>query len=455
MRLSNILVFGFVGGIFFIHPCGGTPEDVVVPPHRILPPESDPSPLRVAPDRADWTYPLGAPAHFEVRFNLEPYPAGGVPIRYQLGPDMLEGPEKEAVVPPEGLKLPVTPPAQAGFVRCLVHANLEGKPVKQLATAAFAPAQIRPTQAEPADFESFWAEQKAALAKVPPDYRLEPAPALSSEKVEAFYLSFQNVGGWPGPSRFYGVLCVPKGPGPFPAVVNFPGAGVRPYTGNTGLTQKGIITLQVGIHGIPVNLVKEVYDQLHTGALDNYNRFNLDNRNTYYFRRVYLGCLRAADYLTTHPKWDGKNLLAMGGSQGGQLAIMTAALDPRITGVAASYPAYSDVCGYLHGRAGGWPGLFRPTASGGTNDLPVEPKLATTGYYDTVNFARRLKVPGIYFQGYNDVVCPPTAFFAMYNSILPPKELILAPERGHAWSSTHQAPMEEWACRALGLPPSR
>ncbi len=430
---------------------GTSQAQLAVPDARILPIELAATPLKVTPDRADWTYVSGAQASFRITLDLSPYPAEGVSIRYKLGPEMLEGPEKSALVPAGGLVLPVTAPTESGFVRCSVTATLEGKPVTVLATMGFAPEQIKPTQTAPADFDSFWATQKAALAKVEPDYRLDPAPDLSSATVEAFYLSFQNVGGWPGPSRIYGVLCVPRREGSFPAVLSVPGAGVRPYTGNRGLAEKGVITLQIGIHGIPVNLPKEVYDGLHRGALDNYNRFNLDNRNAYYFRRVYLGCLRAADYLTTLPKWDKKNLVVMGGSQGGQLSIMTAALEPRVTALAASYPAYSDVSGYLHGRAGGWPGLFRPIAGGGVNDAPVEPKLFTSTYYDTLNFARRLRVPGIYFQGYNDVVCPPTSVFAVYNTITAPKQLVLGLEHGHAWSATQQAPMDAWVYQHLGI----
>lgn len=417
---------------------------------RILPIADSSSPVRVIPDRADWTYALGERAEFRIAVEVSPYPAGGFPILYKLGPDMLEGLEKPVRVPKDGLVLPVEPPAQPGFVRCIVKAVVDGKEVTQSATIGYAPWDIKPTQTEPEDFDQFWTEQKAALAKIPPDYRLEPAPALSSEKAEAFYLSFQNVGGWPGPSRFYGVLCVPRGKGPFPAVLVAPGAGVRPYTGSLAMAEKGAITLQVGIHGIPLNLPAEAYDMLKTGALDNYARFNLDDRNAYYYRRVYLGCLRAADYLTTRPDWDGKNLIVMGGSQGGQLSIMTAALDPRVTGVAALYPAYSDVSGYLHGRAGGWPGLFR-TSENGVKDAPVEPKLLTTSYYDTLNFAKRLRVPGIYFQGYNDVTCPPTSVFAVYNTITAPKRLVLGLEHGHAWSRSQQDPVDAWVCEQLGI----
>jgi len=111
------------------------------------------------------------------------------------------------------------------------------------------------------------------------------------------------------PSRFYGVLCEPKAPGKYPALLNVPGAGVRPYRGLAEMAARGIITLQVGIHGIPVTMEQSVYDSLGAGALANYNTFGLDNRDRYYYRRVYLGCVRANDFLTSHPKWDGATLV--------------------------------------------------------------------------------------------------------------------------------------------------
>jgi pimeloyl-ACP methyl ester carboxylesterase len=120
-----------------------------------------------------------------------------------------------------------------------------------------------------------------------------------------------------------------------------------------------MITLEIGIHGIPVNLGPEIYTQLVGGVLASYPTYNLDNRQTYYYRRVYLGCVRANDFLCSLEQWDRKNLIVAGHSQGGQLAIVTAALDPRVIALSSTYPAYCDVTGYLHGRAGGWPGMMR------------------------------------------------------------------------------------------------
>ena len=66
----------------------------------------------------------------------------------------------------------------------------------------------------------------------------------------------------------------------------------------------------------------------------------------------------------------------------------------RVTRLAAYYPALSDVTGYLHARAGGWPHMFRATE--GPNVHRDEAKIATTPYYDVVNFARRVPAPGLY-----------------------------------------------------------
>lgn len=418
----------------------------------ILPVPADPAAvLTVTPDRPDWTYPAGAQAAMRVRLSLKPYPAGGVPIRYRLGPDMREGAERSALVPEGGLVLPVGPQQLPGFVRAIVKAEVAGKEVSTSATAAFAPDAIRATQQDAADFDRFWNEQKALLAKVAPDYKLTPAPALSTDKVETFYVSMQNVGRSGGTSRIYGVLCVPRGEGPFPAVLHVPGAGVRGYKGAPELAERGMITLQIGIHGIPVDQGEELYEAMRNGALADYPRYELDNRERYYYRRVYLGAVRANDFLTSHPKWNGRSLTVVGGSQGGQLAIVTAALDSRVTGLAAHYPAYSDVSGYAHGGTGGWPHLFKPGADGKPGDQPVSTKLDTTRYYDTVNFARRLKAPGFYAMGYNDQVTPPTSVYAAFNAIAAPKEIVVAPQMGHFTSDEQMARRNEWILRQAGI----
>lgn len=385
--------------------------------------------VQVTCDHADWLYALGEPVTFTVKVVADQAVFAGAKITYSLGPEMMPAEKKTAEAAADGTAvLAGGTMSTPGFLRCIATVERDGRTYRGLATAGFSPEQIKPTQTEPADFDEFWAKAKAELAALPIDPRLTPLPEESNEQIEVFQVSLQNVGTPPSrASRFYGILCVPRGAGPFPAMMVPPGAGIRKLHGQKSWAERGFITLEVGVHGIPVILPEELYGSLN-GALGTYQEINLEHRDRYYFRRVLLGCVRANDYLTSHPKWDHKNLIDFGGSQGGYLSITTTALDPRVTALVAAFPAYCDVSGYAHGRAGGWPGMrFLANSAEPARDA----KLATTAYYDTVNFARRLKVPGHFGWGYNDETCPPTSTFSAYNVITSPKTLSIFKEMGH------------------------
>jgi cephalosporin-C deacetylase len=223
-------------------------------------------------------------------------------------------------------------------------------------------------------------------------------------------------------------LCVPKKEGKYPALLRVPGAGVRAYQGDVATAEKGIITLEIGIHGIPVNMDPSIYANMTAGWVSQYWTYNLDSRDDYYYKRVYLGCVRANDFLVSLPQFDGTNLAVTGGSQGGALSIVTAALDPRVKWTAPIYPALADMVGYTQNRAGGWPHIFDKNLFP-QNMTEVKQKVAS--YYDVVNFAKQLKVPVFYSMGFNDETCPPTSMWAAYNAITAPKELRLYLETGH------------------------
>jgi cephalosporin-C deacetylase-like acetyl esterase len=408
--------------------------------------------ISVVPESVDWTYAIGAPARFQAAVTRDGHALAGTALRFACGPEQMPPTvEKTATATANGLLIEGGTLQAPGFLRCSVSATIDGREYRSVGTAAFAPDRIEPTVENPADFDAFWAAAKEALAKLPIDARLTPKPELSTARADVYHVSLQNVGSNPdrGTSRFYGILAVPKAEGKFPALMNPPGAGARPYYGLVSLAEKGYITLQVGIHGIPVDLPAEVYDSLLFGPLaawQGYGTFNLDDRERYYYRRVYLGCLRANDFLVSHPKWDGKNLVVTGGSQGGTLTITTAGLDPRVTALAPYYPALSDLTGYLHGRAGGWPHLFKDEKDG--QRTPA--KIRTAAYYDVVNFARRVKAPGLYSWGWNDEICPPTSTHAAYNVVTAPKQLLLAVETGHFTVPEQVDKVDRWIDAQVG-----
>lgn len=386
----------------------------------------------VTPDHANWVYQPGEKASFQVAVMRNSEFLPNVKIRYELGPEMLEPIKRDSVISKDGqFKIEGGTMKDAGFLRCKVSTVIDGVRYESLATAAYSPGQIKPTTELPVDFVQFWDNGKAEAAKVPMDVKLTLLPDRCTEKVNVYQASIQNyhVG-----TRLYGILCVPKKAGKYPAVLKVPGAGVRPYSGDVALAEKGIISLEIGIHGIPVTMDPTVYVDMSRSVLDGYMFYNLDDRDRYYYKRVYLGCVRAIDFLYSLPEFDGANLGVTGGSQGGALSIVTAGLDSRVKYLAAFYPALCDLTGYLHGRAGGWPHLFNE-ANKAFN--AKKDKIETSKYYDVVNFARFVKAPGQYSWGYNDVTCPPTSMFSAYNVIQAPKELFIYEETGH-WTYPEQ-----------------
>jgi cephalosporin-C deacetylase len=393
----------------------------------------------VSPNHADWIYKIGETATFEVTVFKNSVILKNAKIFYEIGLERMVPFKKDSVLLKDGkIILAGGTLKQPGFLRCIVNITDDGLSYRGLATAGFEPDRIRPYTEKPADFLSFWENGKAELSKIPLDAKMVLLPERCTENTNVYHVNLQGYGYG---SRLYGILCVPKKEGKYPALLRVPGAGVRPYNGEIYLAESGIITLEIGIHGIPVNLEPQVYSSLANGALSGYQNFNMDDKDRFYYKRVYLNCVRANDFLVNLPQYDGKNLGVIGGSQGGALSIVTAALDSRVKYVSAMYPALCDLTATLHGRSGGWPNYFDEWNMG-YNNKPE--KLATLGYYDVVNFAGQLKVPGIYSWGFNDEVCPPSSTFAAYNVITAPKTLNIVPETGH-WDYPEQSQkMSNW-----------
>lgn len=399
----------------------------------------------VSPDKADWNYELGEEASFTVTVLKHQVPLKDAEVTYSIGPEKMPAAESGSMRLRSGSgKVAEGSMKNPGFLRCEAKVTIDGEEYRGIATAAFAPGSIEPTQQLPDDFREFWETAKAEAAKVPMDARLRLLPERCTATVDVYEVDIQNY--QPG-ARLYGILAKPRAEGKYPAILQVPGAGIRPYGGLIGLAEKGVITLQIGIHGIPVTDEAKLYTSLSAGALKGYPFFNLDDRDQYYYKRVYLGCVRAVDYLFSLPEFDGSNLAVWGGSQGGALSIITASLDDRIKGLVSFYPALCDVTGYLHGRAGGWPHMFNAQNA---PFMAKDEKIKVSAYYDVVNFARFINVPGLYSWGYNDETCPPTSIYAAYNQIKAPKELYLVQETGHWTYGEQQEKAQEWLLKHLG-----
>lgn len=396
----------------------------------------------VSPNHNDWVYALDEKCTFTVRVvkaqNLLP----NVTVDYELGPEMYPTEKKEGIVLKDGTLTLRSSMNTPGFLRCKVKAHVDGRTYEGLATAAYAPDKLRPVSQLPDDFQSYWNETLRKARELPLNPLMTLLPERCTETDNVYQVSFQTK---PGGGRFYGILSIPKKEGKYPALLRVPGAGVRPYSGDTYTAPGRVITLEVGIHGIPVTMQQSVYDALANGALSNYWTFRRDDRDAIYYNRVIVGALRAVDLICSLPQFDGKTLGVTGSSQGGALTIITAALDSRVTFLAPVHPAMCDHEAFFEKRACGWPHYF--LYYGGADDKVRQ----TVRYYDTANFARFIKVPGWYSWGYNDEVCPPTSMYAAYNVIEAPKELHPYLETGHYWYQEQWEAWQAWIRKQLGV----
>lgn len=388
--------------------------------------------VSVTPDHKDWNYKLNETANFEVNVRKSGTLLDNVQIDYEAGPVMYPDVKRSITLRDGTLHLKGTLNRQ-GFYRVKVVAHVNGKDYEGLCTAGFAPEKIQPYAKCPDDFDDFWkkALEEARQNELNPTMKLLPDRCTKDDNV--YEVSFVN--NRPN-SRIYGILSVPKAQGHYPALLRVPGAGVRPYPGDTYTASGKCIVLEIGIHGIPVTLDQTVYDRLLDGALNGYWDTNLEDPNKNYYKRVITGAVRSVDFIASLPEWDGKTLGVTGASQGGFLSIATAALDSRVTFFAAIHDAMCDYEAETKGIAGGWPHYFY-------NQKADVKRIEGSRYYDGVNFAKRLRPSQVcwFSFGYNDEVVPPTSSYGLYNIVKAKKSLTVYPMTGHYW---YQEQWDEW-----------
>lgn len=275
--------------------------------------------------------------------------------------------------------------------------------------AAVAPTKLQPSAPRPSDFDAFWDGKLKELGEVPIDPLLVPRET-AEPGVELYTVKVASLG-----SNVQGYLARPKGEGKFPALVIFQYAGVyalQPRT-VTDRAAEGWLAFDVSSHDMPP-------DQA-VGVSVSYQSIGNTDRETSYFLKMYLRDSRAIDYIATRPDWDGKTMVVMGTSMGGQQSLVAAGLNSRVTSVIVNEPAGADTNGDLHGRKAGYP-----------NWPSDDPKVMETAlYFDTVNLASRVKAPALVAIGFIDTIAPPVGIWTAWNQISGPKEVVAMVESDH------------------------
>lgn len=380
------------------------------------------------PDHSDSHYTEGQPVTLRIYAREGGVPLNGVTVKYKVGPEMLLPANADSTVFVGGeAVIRMGTMAEPGFLACQYEFMAGGKLQRDLVKVAYSPESIRSFTVMPKDFSKFWqhALREARKVELSPEYF--DVPDATDDKIETKLVRL-HVG---KEKWIYGYLSRPLDGKQHPVVLVPPGAGSQKIYPSDYFPKAGMTYLKVEIHDNDQRLPDDEYNSMRAGKCAGYMRRGMASKDTYYYKDVYVGCARAVDFLCSLPDWDGKNVIVTGGSQGGALSVITAALNEKVTICAPFYPALSDLTGFLHDRAGGWPKFFSGTYADGVVDIPVEQALETLPYFDVVNFARTLRVPTFMSWGYSDDTCSPTSIWSVWNEITAPKQFDITPSSGH------------------------
>ncbi len=312
---------------------------------------------------------------------------------------------------------------RAGFVGIDVFlVDSEGKNVTSNGKkiAFYAGSAVNPESltdcGEPEDFDKFWEEQLKKLAAVPFRDKVEKVLLFTKGTMSYYKVKVPCLG--PRPMTAY--LCMPSKAAKqsLKVEVHFCGYGTYKVTCPTQWPKHDRITLLVNAHGMELGESDEYYKEFFASLKSNGYNYAFDPElnkklETCYFYGMAMRALRAVEYAKTLPEWDGKNLIAIGGSQAGLQTMWVTALD---IDVSESYPSIiwcCDMAGTTKKQRchGGWRVKHTPILD----------------YFDPVFMAKRIKNAQVHITraGLGDYICPPSGLAICYRNLATPHKKIV------------------------------
>lgn len=281
----------------------------------------------------------------------------------------------------------------------------------------------------PADFDAFWDQAISGVGRSA-SYRLVKKD-FALDSVDCYEIYFDGTNG----GKIYARMVLPKRIEKVPVIFHFHGYMGRGLDWPDMLAYTtagyGMVSMDVrGQSGYSLDGARSVRGNTVKGHLI---RGLVDGANHLFYKDVYLDIYSLVELVAGLDFVDERKLSSYGGSQGGALALVAAALNPRIQQTVAIYPFLCDFRRVLEigNTSEAYDELFRYFKFHDPFHETEEEVFATLAYIDVKNFAHRIKGAVKMITGLDDDVCYPITQFAMYNRLECEKEYHLMPEYGH------------------------
>lgn len=302
----------------------------------------------------------------------------------------------------------------------------------------------RSSQQDPDDFDEFWAQTLAESRTCDPGVSIE-AVDTGLVTIDVYDVTFAGYGGQPVKAW----LRVPAGTtAPLPTVVQYVG-----YGGGRGEARDDLLWASAGYAHFHMDTrgqgsswsVGATADDAPSGPqVPGFMTRGIENRDTYYYRRLITDAVRAVEAARTLDLVAADRVAVLGGSQGGGLALAVSGLVPDLAAVVAFVPF---LCDYRRATVitdnDPYKEIARYLAIHRHRTDQVHDTLA---YFDGVNFAKRATAPAWFTAALMDATCPPSTVFAAFHNYAGEKDMTVWPYNGHEGGESQDTAL---ALRAL------
>ena len=289
-----------------------------------------------------------------------------------------------------------------------------------------------------ASTERFWQETEAALAEFPVDVRLDRDDFYSQPDWDVYQMRYTSADG----RRLFAWLSVPKGRGPFPAIVRMPDYGSVHDIVYTTLRDQAVVMN-------PTFRGQRHSDQVFRAQFPGLLTEGIETPESYVMRRVFADVLRGVDALSVQGEAQLGDVALIGNGLGGALALAVAARRRTVRAVAANTPLA------LGNPASLEPGLGYPLAElddylrlyPTRHDAVVE----NTGDLDLLKLVGRITAPVLLSVGINDTSSCPLAFGEELAAKIPDCDLRVYHGASEGGGHEHAQIQTSWLADKLGI----
>lgn len=290
---------------------------------------------------------------------------------------------------------------------------------------------------EPADFDQFWTSTLETTRKYPLNAEFI-AVDEGLHLLEVFDVTFAGYGGQP----IKGWFMVPRDTTePLPCIVEYIG-----YGGGRGYPQNWLLWPTAGYAYLVMDTRGQGGGWIHGDTPDmndgdspsapSFMTRGILNRDSYYYRRVFVDAVRAVEAAASHDLVDQNRIGVFGRSQGGGMAIAVAGLMPDM--VKLMMPCVPFLCDFRR--------AFQLPVGEPYKDVMdylryhrhrEQEILLTLNYFDGVHFASRARADALFSVALMDTICPPSTVYGAFNRLSGHHEMRIYPYNEHEGGQLH------------------